>query len=55
MNFPVAGFADFPLIAFHFEKAAITTGNWIPILYTVAMAVDALAALLFVMWRPTLT
>ncbi|RIK45149.1 MAG: MFS transporter [Chloroflexi bacterium] len=42
-----AGYADFPLIAFHFEKAAVTTDNWIPILYAVAMAVDALAALLF--------
>jgi MFS family permease len=42
-----AGFADFPLIAFHFEKTAVTTNSWIPILYAVAMAVDALAALLF--------
>lgn len=42
-----AGFADFSLIAFHFEKAAIATDNWIPILYAVAMAVDALAALVF--------
>lgn len=42
-----AGYADFPLIAFHFEKAAVATPAWIPVLYAVAMGVDALAALLF--------
>jgi MFS family permease len=40
-----AGYADFPLIAFHFEKAAVVDPNWIPILYAVAMASDAIAAL----------
>lgn len=42
-----AGFADFPLIAFHFEKAGSVSANWIPIFYAVAMGVDALAALIF--------
>jgi MFS family permease len=42
-----AGYADFPLIAYHFEKASITTAQWIPILYAVAMGADALAALVF--------
>ncbi len=42
-----AGFADFPLIAYHFEKAATVTPTLIPILYAVAMGVDALAALIF--------
>lgn len=41
-----AGYADFPLIAYHFERAQIIDPRWIPILYAVAMGVDALAALL---------
>jgi MFS family permease len=41
-----AGYADFPLIAYHFEKAAIVPGAWIPILYALAMATDAIAALI---------
>ena len=41
-----AGFADFALIAFHFEQAAVVPGAWIPLFYAVAMGVDALAALL---------
>lgn len=45
--FMAAGYADFPLIAFHFEKTAAVSQNWIPIFYAVAMGVDALAALLF--------
>ena len=40
-----AGYADFPLIAYHFGKAAVTPVTWIPIFYAVAMAVDAVAAL----------
>lgn len=42
-----AGYADFPLIAYHFKKTALTSDNWIPLFYAVAMGVDALAALLF--------
>lgn len=42
-----AGFADFPLIAYHFGKAATVPTAWIPAFYAVAMGVDALAALLF--------
>ncbi len=42
-----AGYADFPLIAYHFEKAAVASKPWIPLFYAVAMGVDALAALLF--------
>ena len=45
--FIAAGYADFPLIAFHFEKTAAVSQNWIPIFYAVAMGADALAALLF--------
>jgi len=42
-----AGYADFPLIAFHFKKASTVPDNWIPVFYAVAMGIDALAALLF--------
>lgn len=41
-----AGFADYPLIAFHFNKTGQVTTEWIPVMYAVAMGVDALAALL---------
>jgi predicted MFS family arabinose efflux permease len=41
-----AGFADFPLIAFHLEKTRLFSDAMIPVLYAVAMGVDALAALL---------
>jgi MFS family permease len=42
-----AGYADFPLVAYHFKKAATVPEHWIPIFYAVAMGVDALAALIF--------
>jgi len=41
-----AGYADFPLIAYHFGKTAVASPNWIPIFYAVAMGVDAVAALI---------
>jgi MFS family permease len=40
-----AGYADFPLIAFHFLNTGSVPEVWIPILYSVAMGVDAVAAL----------
>lgn len=42
-----AGYADFPLITFHFQKEAIVRGSLIPLYSAVAMATDALAASLF--------
>ena len=45
-----AGYADFPLIAYHFGKAAVVPGSWIPVFYAVAMGVDALAALALGRW-----
>jgi MFS family permease len=42
-----AGYADFPLIAYHFGKRSIVAPDWIPVFYAIAMGVDALAALLF--------
>jgi MFS family permease len=40
-----AGYADFPLIAYHFGKTALLPADWIPLFYAVAMGVDAVAAL----------
>jgi MFS family permease len=42
-----AGYVDFPLIAFHVERANIAPVPWIPVLYAVAMGVDAGTALIF--------
>lgn len=42
-----AGYADFPLIAYHFEHAAVVPQVWIPLFYAIAMGVDAVAALVF--------
>jgi len=47
MALNAAGYADFPLIAYHFKKTSIVSENWIPIFYSVAMGVDAVAALIF--------
>lgn len=41
------GFADFALVAFHFQRASVVAPAWIPLLYAMAMAVDAVSALLF--------
>ena len=40
-----AGFADFALIGFHFEKAHVAQGKLIPVFYAVAMAASALASI----------
>jgi predicted MFS family arabinose efflux permease len=40
-----AGFADFALIGFHFQKANVVPGNLIPVFYAVAMASSALASI----------
>jgi MFS family permease len=42
-----AGFADFPLIAYHFQKASSVPKNWVPITYAVAMAVSGTGSLVF--------
>lgn len=42
-----AGYADFPIIAYHFKKVALVSEQWIPVFYAVAMGVDALVALFF--------
>lgn len=40
-----AGFADFALVAYHFERASVVAPAWIPAYYAAAMAVDAASAI----------
>lgn len=40
-----AGYADFPLIAFHFTRASVVPQTWTPLLYSLAMGMAAVAAL----------
>ena len=42
-----AGFADFSLMAYHFEKAAVIPHLWVPIFYSIAMAASGLGSLIF--------
>jgi MFS family permease len=42
-----AGFADFPLIAYHFTKAASVPKNLVPVAYAIAMAVSGTGSLVF--------
>jgi MFS family permease len=41
------GFADFPLLAYHFQKMALAKPAAIPLLYSGAMAVNGITALVF--------
>ena len=47
MALNAAGYADFPLIGYHFQKTATVSKDWVPIFYAVAMGVDAIAAIIF--------
>ncbi len=42
-----AGFADYPLIAYHFSRAHTVPADWIAIFYAVAMGAGGCASLLF--------
>src|SRR5437762_4085580 len=42
-----AGFADFSLMAYHFEKASVIPNIWVPVFYSVAMGVSGIGSLLF--------
>jgi predicted MFS family arabinose efflux permease len=42
-----AGFADFSLVAFHFQRAGTVAQSIIPVFYAVAMATGAIASLVF--------
>ena len=38
------GLADWPLLAYHLEKSHVLSGQWLPVAYSGAMAVDGVAA-----------
>lgn len=40
-----AGFADYPLIAYHFQRAGAVPGEWVAIFYSIAMAVSGTGSL----------
>ncbi len=42
-----AGFADFPLIAYHFEKTSMVPRAWVPVFYAIAMGVSGIGSLVF--------
>ena len=42
-----AGFADFSLMAYHFQKSQVIPPTWVPIFYAVAMGVSSLGSLAF--------
>lgn len=42
-----AGYVDFPLIAFHLKKTSVISDAWIPIIFSIAMGADGIAALVF--------
>ena len=42
-----AGFADFSLMAFHFQRADTVPPDWIPLFYAAAMGISGLGSLVF--------
>jgi MFS family permease len=42
-----AGFADFPVIAYHFQHAGTVSAPLVPVFYAVAMAVSGIGSLIF--------
>jgi MFS family permease len=40
------GLADWPLLAYHLQKTHVLSGQWLPVAYSAAMAVDGVAALI---------
>lgn len=42
-----AGFADFTLISFHFQKTSIISATWVPVFYSIAMAASGIGSLIF--------
>lgn len=47
ISFIALGFIDFPVLAFHIEKINVISVIYVPLIYALAMGVDAIAALLF--------
>lgn len=44
------GLADWPLIAYHFERADVVSGTWLPVVYAAAMGFDGLIAVAAGLW-----
>jgi predicted MFS family arabinose efflux permease len=42
-----AGFADFPLVAYHFQRESVVPGAWVPAFYAIAMGVSGTGSLVF--------
>ncbi len=42
-----AGFADFSIMAFHFQRTGVVPQSWIPLFYSVAMGISGAGSLLF--------
>ncbi|MDO9628584.1 MAG: MFS transporter [Acholeplasmataceae bacterium] len=47
ISFLAMGFVDYPIIAYHLDSSNIINVIYIPLLYSIAMGVDAIAALIF--------
>ena len=43
-SFIAAGYADFPLMAYHFQKTAVLSPIWIPVFYAIAMSANMISA-----------
>lgn len=39
-----AGYADFPLMAYHFQKTALLSPAWIPVFYSISMGANVIVA-----------
>jgi predicted MFS family arabinose efflux permease len=48
--FVAAGFADFSLIAYHFQRTSLVEPALVPVFYALAMAAGGLAAVIFGRW-----
>ncbi len=42
-----AGFVDFPLMAYHFDRLSVVSTAWVPVFYAIAMGVSGSGSLLF--------
>jgi MFS family permease len=47
ISFIALGFIDYPLIAYHFDKIGAFNVIYVPLIYSFAMGIDAIAALFF--------
>ncbi len=47
IGFLAMGFIDYPILAFHMDQTASFDVEWIPLIYAMAMGIDALSALFF--------